>query len=605
MRIPNPSTAFKRRLCLLGALFCAFLGLLLCRLWHVQVRQGLDHVSTIKRQSIRRIRLSPVRGCIFAGDGTVLVDNRPVYDVSFHLSEMRQPGPRAKTVEYILKQSNRLAAVLGRPSTFTADRLDRGLRYSPALPLTAFTDLGPEGLATAAELVPPIPGMEIVTRVARRYPLPGVGTHVLGFTGRSQPPDAFERKRYSYVARELRGRDGLELFHDDELSGEGGMRLVRVNSLGFVHGEIGSPMRPRAGKDLITTLIPAAQAAADAALTGHLGALVMLDIRTGAILAMASAPSYNLAALTGDLYAELRSFDYKRTPLRNRAVNASYTPGSILKPLIALAALENQVIKPGYTMECTGGHLIGTKRIRCWNYWAGHGMMDVVRALEVSCNPFFIEIGLATGLAGVRPVLASAGIGEKPALDLGAVGSGLLPSRAYAKAVLRQNWIAINTAYLSIGQGVITLSPLHAALFTAAIANDGRLMRPFIVRSVRSPDGYICRNTAPVVERQLLAHPEHLTWVRQGMWQAVNSENGTAKSVCNDYVTLAGKTGTAEVITPTSKHKDTWFIGYGPVEVPTFAIAVLVEHGESGGKTAAPVAKKFFEGWLGGAGDSP
>jgi penicillin-binding protein 2 len=439
--------------------------------------------------------------------------------------------------------------------------------------------------------------MEIVCRTARTYRYPGLATHVLGFCGWRRPPDAEVRHRYSYVTRELRGRNGLELQYDEELSGSGGSMLVRVDTLGFVHERLGDPSPPKNGKDLILSLDLRAQHAAERVLARWHGALVAVDVRTGGILAMASSPSYNLAELDAQRYSELLN-DEASTPLVNRAVTAGYTPGSIVKPLIGLAALEAGLLSPDEMIECTGAYEIGDAKIRCWNRY-GHGPLRLVDALRESCNPFFIQLGLAAGLERIQPILASAGIGRSPRIDLPVRGAGLMPSREYAKRAWRRNWIAIDTAYVSIGQGAVSLSPLQAALATAAIANGGTLLRPYVVQAIRTPEGFICRNTAPTVEHRFAVQPQSLELIRRGMYEAVNGEHGTAAGARNSVVVLAGKTGTAEIGEGASRRKDTWFVCFGPSEDPAFATALVIEGGRSGGQTAAPAAREFVVDWLG------
>ena len=591
---------FAFRLHVLGGFFIVCLSVLLWRLWQVQVRHGREHVRAIQRQSIRRIRLNPVRGRILAAGGTVLVDNRTIHDLVFHVSEMRRPGRRRNTVEYILQQALAMAILLERPMSLTHKKLEVHLRVRTAIPLPVFTDLTATEVARAIELFPPIPGMEVTQRITRRYPLPGVATHVLGFAGRRRPPDRFALRKYSYVGNELRGRAGLEAQYDSELSGSGGSKLVRVDTLGFVHDEIGRAAQPRNGKDLILALDVEAQTAADRILAGHTGALAAVDVRSGAVLAMASSPSYNLAELTAARYAELAG-DKALRPLQNRALRADYTPGSIIKPLIALAALEAGILKAQDTIACPGYHELGNRKIHCWAT-RGHGELDVLSAIRVSCNPFFIGTGLATGLEKIQPVLIAAGIGKRPAVDLPDLphaATGLLPERAYAERYWHRKWIAVDTAYLSIGQGAINISPLQAAIFTAAIANDGIVYRPYLVQSVRTPEGVICRNTAPTVEHRLPVRQEHLELMRSGMAAAVTSEDGTAKMARNPAITLAAKTGTPQLRKGDARATDAWIICFGPVEEPRYAVAIVIEGGESGGRTAAPLAGSFFRAWLG------
>ena len=592
-----------RRLRILGAAFTLCLGFLLWRLYQVQVSQAPRHLASIKEQSIRRIRINPVRGRIFARDGsTVLADHRPRYDLVFHISEMRQPGKRQNTVDYILRQSILAADLIGRAPPVSSSRLERHLRVYPALPLVIMRDLETPELARLSELTPPIPGSQIVCRPVRSYPAPSLATHVLGFTGRRQPLDEFERRQFAYVRPQLRGRDGLELVYDEELAGQGGSKLVRVDTLGFVHEEIGMPRQPRPGHNLVLNLDARAQRAAEEVIAGRTGALVAVETKTGAILAMASSPTYDLGALDAALYRELAT-DEDRRPLMNRAVAGGYLPGSIVKPLIALAALETGGLDAADTVHCPGAYRLGNARIRCWQR-SGHGNLNVISAIEQSCNTFFIDAGLATGLDNLRPLFADAGIGSAPDLKLPGVDDGLLPSRTWARSHWGRNWLAIDTAFLSIGQGAIGISPLQAALFTAAIANGGTVYRPHLVSRIIDTNGNILKHTAPQPASRLRVSAEHLALVRQGMYYVVNGENATAVRARNSAVSLAGKTGTAEVGSGDDRTKNTWFICYGPVDAPRYAVAAIIENGDSGGQTTAPRVAEFFEQWL-GAGSPP
>ncbi len=581
------------RLTVLGAAFVLLLVALLGRLWHVQVYRHGRHEERSSRQSVRRIRTLPVRGRIVGRDNTVLVDNRVSYDLVFHVSEMRQPGARRNTVGHIVESGRFLADLLEREPPFAEAYVERRLSVYPALPTTVFTDLTAIELARLAELPEPIRGMEITHSLRRSYPLPGVATHLLGFCGRTEPPLDSDEDLFSYVPLELRGRQGLELFYDQVLAGTGGMKVVRVDTLGYVHEEIGDGYPPTDGMDLRLTIDPAAQTVAEGLLAGHVGAIVVLDVERGAVLAMASAPSYDLSRLTQAKYSELAT-DEERRPLINRAVAGGYLPGSIIKPMIGLAALHSGVLREEDEHTCTGAfRLTPTARpIRCWNR-AGHGPLNLVEAIERSCNPFFNHYAVETGLDRLRPLLLSCGLGRPPALDLPLSGaSGLLPSRSWARQRLQREWIAIDTAFISIGQGSITLSPLQAAMFTAAIANGGTVFRPYLVQEVLGPDGEVRQSTPPVPSSRMNVEAEHLAIIREGMFRAVNFSRGTAREARNPAVALAGKTGTAQVIGPEESYNDTWFVGYGPVERPQWAIAVLVERGNSGGSTAAPLAAR-------------
>lgn len=586
---------FDARLAWLAGVFAVLLGLLLVRLWVVQIRQGERLAERLGHQTIRKIRMNPVRGRMFGNDGeTLLADTPPSYDLVFRLAEMRQPGRRSETVRHIASTANEFARLLERPNPFSMETPERHLRVYPTLPLTVFSDLTRSEMAAVVERLPLLPAAEIRPSSRRTYPFPGVATHVLGFAGRRHPSD--EPRRYSFVVPELHGRAGLEKQYNEELSGTPGMRVVRVDMLGFVYEELGSTEPAVPGNDLVLSLDPRLQAIACELLEGKEGAIVVVETDTGAVLAMESSPTYDLTQLTGNRYSELAE-DTQNRPLVNRAANGAYMPGSILKPLIAMAALRTNVVTPRETVDCPGYSRVGNARIGCW-YRPGHGEVTMIEAIEQSCNAYFIDVGMRVGLDHIRPLMLAAGFGRETGIDLPYSRAGMVPSREWARREWGRGWLAIDTAYLSIGQGAVAISPLQAALYAAAIANGGTVYRPYLVREVRTPDGELRHRTQPTANSSLPVGPRDLDIIRRGMHDVVNGPEATAERAQNDALRLAGKTGTAEVGPRDDRTHNTWFICFGPIENPKYAAAVLVRHGESGGRTAAPLAGKLFEQWL-------
>jgi penicillin-binding protein 2 len=579
------------------AMLLVFL-LLASRLWQVQVRQGMRHRQATQRQSIRPVLLNPARGRISAADGRVLADSVSQYDLVAHVSEMRQPGRPANTIKHILACERLMAMTIGREAQLSEEAVRRHLYRHPVMPLLFCRNLNAAELARAAELAPPVPGLEIIPRVERRYSLPGVGTHLLGFTGKKLPEDSGLGEDFSrvYVSPELVGRSGLESYYNDVLSGKPGARLVKVDSQGYVYEDVRQALQPRHGHDIVLSIDSNAQQAADAVLQGYRGALVAVSVRSGAVLALASSPTYNVADLTQRTYSALLRDEAGR-PLLNRAVNGLYTPGSIIKPLIALAALEVGGLDPDEPYVCTGRFMVARHAIRCAKR-SGHGPIKLKEAVTFSCNPYFMEAGCQTGIDELHPFFAAAGFGEKTGLDLPESVSGIVPHRDYALKNLQRNWLMVDTAYVSIGQGMVTLSPLQAALFTAALANDGILYKPYLVQKIINQEGETLRQTAPVIRHRLPAKAENFALLRSAMESAVQAANGSAAGLRETGLSLAAKTGTAEIGSGENRKKDTWVICYGPLEAPEYAVACLIEEGESGGKTAVPLVALFLRRWL-------
>jgi len=277
-------------------------------------------------------------------------------------------------------------------------------------------------------------------------------------------------------------------------------------------------------------------------------------------------------------------------PFQNKVFQGVSMPGSIVKPLVALAILENGV-KPEDEIECDGAtHFADGSRIRCWAWQSGgHGMLSLLDAIKVSCNDFFIENGMKLGIDKLRDMYASAGIGSR-------TGVGLPESRGVLPGGSRwPNWNVYDTALVSIGQGKIQLTPIQAVSYAAALANGGKLWTPYLVRAVRNPETGWKETIRPVLRGRLKASPENIEIVRDGMFRAVNAPGGGAARARLQGMTVYGKTGTAEVGSKDNRTKNTWFIGFA--KLPSgrlLAVAVLVFKGEAGNKTAAPLAAEML-----------
>lgn len=585
------------RVWVLGITLVPFIALLFTRLWWVQVRKGPEFVESIVRQSVRDIRVPAVRGRIRAGNGAIIADNRPSFDLVLNIEELKVPGPQSRTVESVLKAARSMAWLIGREPSLTEAQIRRHMSWYPALPLTLIEDLNKREITLIVERSEEIRGLEIRPGFRRIYPFPGLASHILGFTAARYPPDEGERRRYSYFEREPHGRSGLELYYDAMLSGTPGRKTVRVDTLGYVREETAREILPESGATLTLELDLAAQTLAERLLSGHTGALVLMSAETGGIIAMASSPTYSLTDLSGRRYAELAS-DSEGRPLLNRALAGGYLPGSIVKPLIALAAMEAGVLDPHSTrINCPGYYRLGDTRIRCARR-SGHGWLTLVPALAQSCNTFFIALGQEAHLEALTAVFSQAGLGTSPGIDLpGGGDAGLAPTREWARRRLGREWGAADTAFISIGQGNISLSPLQAAVYAAAIGNGGAVLQPRLARDLRAEDGQLLKRFAPSVRGRLASSPEELAVVRKGMDEVVNSAIGGAPLARNTAISIAGKTGTAEVGPAGNRHKNAWFIGFAPVQAPKYAFAVVIERGRSGGRSAAPLIASLFEQW--------
>lgn len=611
-----------RRLLILAISFCLFFVFLLFFLWRLQIMHGNSLAEKAQTRVLRNIRQVPVRGRIYSSDGVMMATNRAAVNLVFHVDEMRR-GPRRKTIEIIIRQAYQMGQMLGRPLPFyekdlavvqinpaesfeqfrerhpevynsLCDLIEEHLYYHPAMPLTVYYDLTQRELALLEESLHLYSGVDTEVVYKRIYPT-GMGTHILGFTSYSRTEErGFGGVNYAYVLPELRGRnEGLEGFYNDALSGKIGMRSVIVDSLGYYKSDYMPSVEPIHGSDLWLTIDYKMQELLEKAMIGKKGACVVIEVATGAVKAMVSAPTYQLERVNqADYYRLLREDD--DGPLINRAVG-SFSPGSIVKPLGILQALERGFIDGEVNIECDGRSKIGNAQIRCSNRY-GHGNLNVTHALACSCNDFMIELVLSCGmtLEDFQDIYRAAGIGVAPKIDLPYVTAGLCPSREWVEEREHRKWTIFDSALITIGQGKIMLSPLQAALFTAAIANDGKLFRPYLVERIKSPNGEVVSESTPIVENILSVSPEYFEIVRSGMDAVVESSAGTARRLQNEIVRISGKTGSAQKGSGENRSVDSWFIGYAPSEAPQYAICVFVQDGIGGGTDAAPIAGELF-----------
>ena len=607
-----PSRAASRaRLGLLAVAMLAAFGWLLLRLHDVQVRDAERYVRDQDQTSLRRVRLPATRGRILDRNGAVLAGSRPRYCVAVYLDELRAPGDWSNTVDRVCARLDEVEAILGPDAVRAAGRREvwKHLRLRRPIPLIAFRDLTEAGLARLLERPRPLGGVDVYVQQDRVYPFGDLACHVIGYVGKGEPaappppasddaagPDENGAESFDFLMPDLVGRSGIEKSFDAVLAGRGGARRVRIDAIGY-RREIVSAGEPVPGADVALTLDVGVQRLAERALGDKRGAAVVLDARNGDVLALASAPRYDLSrfvpALSDSVWSEILN-DPDR-PLVHRAASGVYPPGSIVKPVVALAALGSGALREDEILHCSGAFRRNGINIDCASRY-GHGDLDVRRALAVSCNPFFIEAGMRLGWnPALRDAFETIGFGRVPRLGIPAA-SGLLPDAEWKRRARPEGdpaWHAGDTALASIGQGFVSATPLQAALLALALANDGAVLEP---RLVRDPGDGRVRDERTVLD-QIVWNDADLAAVRDGMVAAA-LPGGTAHRAAVPGVELAAKTGTAEYDDRRDgrRHKHAWIIGYAPARAPRYAFAVLAEDADSGGRTAASVLHEILAG---------
>jgi penicillin-binding protein 2 len=599
------------RLLILALLTIASLGLLASRLHTLQVRESGDYASSQLRQSVRRVLLPAPRGRIFDRNGEILADNRPSYCIAVYVEELRQPGTWSNTVNAVEARLDEISASLGVPRQITRSDIRRHISKRLPLPLLAWQDVDDRSLARFAEEFANNPGMDIYVQPERIYPHGALAAHILGYVGREKPAETNEVFHYNVLG--MKGRAGIEASMDSVLAGEPGGKLITVDVSGYRHGEtISRPSKP--GRDIHLTIDAGLQAELERLIGGRRGAAVAVDPRDGEILALASEPAFDPNALSPSVPPALwrALMADKDRPLLNRAISGAYPPGSVFKPCVALAALEAGV-SPNVSYSCNGVFTLGNMHLRCSSTY-GHGENLSLRyAIEQSCNPFFCSLGTHIGIEAIDSFAAKMGFGRRTGIPLGGEREGLLPTPEWKSRVRHDGWRAGDTANLSIGQGLLLATPLQIAMYAAALANGGTLHRPRLVADDESMHNAQCamhnadaqfatnatnKRTNEQTNKRTSDSAAYGI-VRGGMYDVVNAPRGTGRRAKVPGLKVAAKTGTAEYGSRSNRRKHTWMIAFAPFDNPTIALAILIEDGDSGGRTVAPLIRAALAYWFG------
>ena len=576
--------------CLMLALvFVAGLLHLAVRLWDVQIAGAAEYGYASARQSIRRVQVGGRRGRILDRNGSALADNRVSLSVVCHPAQFQKRTWDA-TADEIARAVDAVAVVIGRPSALDAKAIRRHVNQSLAMPLTAWRDISADELARFSEHELDFPGFAIEETTERIYPQHALAAHLLGYVGRDRGDSEAGDEKFSFFSPELHGRSGLEHYYNGFLRGVPGERKVLVDARGFAIREW-TALEEQQGPDLRLTLDIRIQREAERQLSGERGACVVIDPRSGEVLALASAPGFDpndfVPVLRRNLYARYSEDPSK--PLLNRAVGGAYAPGSTFKPIVALAGLDLG-FPEDLRYTCSGIFELGAMRLHCARRW-GHGEMDLRHAIMQSCNPYFCHLGSDIGTNAIISAARAFGLGSKTGIDFGVDMAGTVPDGQWKQNMYGERWFPGDLVQMSIGQGMLLVSPLQMALVAGAIGTG------FLVTPRLKADLPVNRCPLPFAAKDLAI-------IREGMRMVVagDGENrGTGwRGGDGVQVAVSGKTGTAEIGRGTTRRKNAWFIAYAPSEAPTVAVAMVIENGEGGGVTAAPrvgnILKAIFNG---------
>ena len=585
--------SFTRRALFVGVAQTALFGLLAGRLWQLQVDEAPRYSLLAEENRVSQRLTVPPRGRIFDRNGVVLAKNTPSYRVRIIRENTRDLEATLASLARLLPLDQR-----------QIDEIIRTARTQRAfLPVLVREGLDWEEVTAVAVHSPHLPGVVLDSTLLRTYPQGEVLAHVLGYVG---PPNKEEQAADPDPLLRLPefriGKNGIEHSYDRELRGRAGRRRVEVNAIGREIRELdrddGEP-----GHDVRLSLDMELQQFCYERLSSELSASsVVVDVNSGAVLALASVPSFDPTAFLGRLshqqWKEWR--DSPRTPLVNKCIRGQYPPGSTFKMVVALAALEAGLVTPGYDVFCGGFTNLGNARFHCWK---SHGRMALFEAISQSCDVYFYDLARRVGVDGIAAMSRRFGLGSPLGIDIPGEQPGLVPTSQWKRDTLGEPWQRGETLVIGIGQGFMLTTPLQLAIMTARMCNGGRAVEPWFVRDAREPLPEFGSIGVSKVNLDL---------VLEGMHRVVNAQRGTAHRhrLALPEVQMGGKTGTSQVRRITRaeraaglhKRRDRpWehrhhalFVCYAPTKAPRYAISVIVEHGQSGSAAAAPIARDIM-----------
>ena len=573
------------------------------RLFFLQITSNQHYTTLSQENRVRLVPTPPTRGLIFDRNLKLLADNKPSYQIELtpvQVDNLKQVV--SQLGEYIQLEEHHLKKFY--------DDVKRKQSFE-AIPLKI--NLSEDEVARFSVNRHRFPGVEITAHANRYYPLAGVSTHALGYVGRINADEAQKLDKQNYRGTSHIGKVGIEKYYEEVLHGSVGYQHVEINAQGRKLRVLESVL-PIPGRDLILSIDARLQKIAQESLGERNGSVVAMDPATGEVLVFVSTPTFDpnyfVNGISSKLYSLLR--DDPNRPLFNRALMGQYPPGSTIKPMLALAGLHYGVTWAEKTMYAGPFYqLPGHKRK--YHDWkkGGHGKVDMFKAIIQSCDVYFYTLANKLGIDRMSEFLTQFNIGSRTALDTSGEAKGLMPSQAWKHAVYGQAWYPGETIITGIGQGYMLTTPLQLATATSALAMRGQGMQPRFVRAIRK-QGEVDEMTNAIAMQSIdVANEYYWDQVISAMVDAMHKPNGTGYRIGRDAkYKIAGKTGTAQVFSLAEdeeydaeniieKLRDHGlFIAFAPADDPKIAIAVVVENGGSGSKSAAPIAKIVLDNYL-------
>ena len=585
-------------------------GILLLRLWYLQIYKGEYYQKISEKNRVRRIEIPAPRGVIYDRHGEVALGNRPYFDLVFIPQYVKDREATFKILSRLLhipvsRFEKRLRATRGRPKF---------------LPIHLKRNLSLHEVSTIESNKIFLPGIEVLVAPRRQYK-PLTPPHMVGYLREVDPVTLQEHNKNHpdnpYLPGDLIGKQGLEYRWESYLRGKRGYRLIQVDAFGrqthaFEKDGWEFPEVPAIpGADLELTIDLELQKIAKEAFNGKYGAVMAVNPQNGEILAAVSEPGFDPAlmqqGLSNEDWQALTNNPFK--PFLDKTTGGEFAPGSIYKPVVAMAALEEKVINLRTTFRCPGYFVLGNQILHCHNR-TGHGLTNLKLAMMKSCDVFFYHVGVELGVERLAIYGRSLGLGQKLGGQLNAERPGLIPTSAWKQMTLRYPWIAGDTPNISIGQGYLLMTPIQMVNLYATIANGGTVWQPYLIKRITDHIGELVIQHKPkkIKEVDLISKQTFAT-MRRILREVVMNQEGTGKRAKVEGHTVAGKTGSVQVVSLKKNRNQTdvsmrWkehalFAAFSPVENAEISVIIVSQNDKQGGGgvAAAPVAKKIIEAY--------
>lgn len=609
----NPVKDYKSRVTIIGNIVALSFAIILARLWFLQIYNGERFFQYSLENSLRKENLKAPRGLVFSRNNKLLIHNLPRFDAVIIPQYLRNKKTSLK----------KLAKIIDMPVSTIEKILKKNSSQPRYMTVVIKKNISMKEVAIMETENFKIPGISVRKFIGREYPEKEIGAHLLGYISEindTQIPKL--RKKYNYIYRpgDHVGQAGIEEILDLQLRGEDGHQIVEVDALGRARRYVRSDKlfkgvinrNFKRGSNLRLTIDKDLQTTAYNSLEGKVGSAVAVDVQTGEILAMVSRPSFDPSqfgrGITQEYWNSL--ITNENNPLLDRNIQEHYSPGSTFKTITALAALEEGLIDEKTEINCPGHMKFGIRRFHCWKKH-GHKKVNIFKALKESCDIYFYKLAQMLDIDVLAKYANMLGLGMKTGISLPREIPGLIPNKKWKKEYTGEVWQKGETLSVAIGQSFALATPIQLAMSYAALANGGKVYRPYYLKEVFDNDGEVVEKHTPELIRSFNLKPKTLKILKKSLFNVVNEKKGTAYWFRGKGLNMAGKTGTSQVVRLASdkiynkceemeykfRHHGI-FVAFAPIDNPKIAVSVVVEHGCHGSTAAAPVARNIIDKYM-------